>query len=139
MSVNHPRPASVLVVDDQPEIRRLLSISLGREVQVLEARDGASALAMVQAHRPEVVMLDVMMPGELDGLQVLERLKADPANSHLRVAMISARGQASDIAAAEQRGADAYFTKPFSPLAVLSWVQRVLGHEAGDDFVATVT
>jgi CheY-like chemotaxis protein len=123
----------ILIVDDQPEIRRLLSISLGRELEVLEAIDGASALAVLQRERPDVVLLDVMMPGPLDGLAVLSLIKADPACTGCLVAMVTARGQVKDIDEARLRGADAYFTKPFSPLQVLAWVREALGNRAGED------
>lgn len=116
----------VLVVDDQHNIRRLLGITLGRHFHVLEAADGASALQLIQAHQPRVVLLDVMMPGEPDGLGVLDRIKASPATRHIQVGMLTARGQVADQADARARGADTYFTKPFSPNAVLSWVASVL-------------
>ncbi|MEY4751311.1 MAG: hypothetical protein RIQ60_3525 [Pseudomonadota bacterium] len=123
--------ADVLVVDDQPEIRRLLRVALARRCRVIEAVDGPAALDCVRASHPRAVLLDIMMPGPLDGLQVLDALKADPATRPIKVAMLSARGQEADLANARQRGADAYFTKPFSPLQVLAWVGQVLS--AGDD------
>ncbi|MDD2881844.1 MAG: response regulator [Rhodoferax sp.] len=114
---------TILIVDDHSDIRRLLSITLGKTFQIIEAEDGASALEAIHHHHPKVVLLDVMMPGELDGLQVLDAIKADPATRDTLVAMITARGQSADHDDARQRGADAYFIKPFSPLQVVSWVR----------------
>jgi CheY-like chemotaxis protein len=117
---------TILIVDDHSDIRRLLSITLGKEFHILEAEDGVSALAAVRQHRPKVVLLDVMMPGEIDGLQVLETIKADPDTRDILVAMITARGQVADHDDARARGADAYFIKPFSPLQVVTWVRSHL-------------
>ncbi|MDR3368668.1 response regulator [Rhodoferax sp.] len=117
---------SVLIVDDHPVIRRLLSVTLGNDYEVLEAQDGISALESIRLHHPQVVLLDVMMPGTMDGLQVLEAIKADPLTSDILVAMVSARGQAADAEDARQRGADAYFIKPFSPQQILAWVRNQL-------------
>jgi CheY-like chemotaxis protein len=117
---------TILIVDDHSDIRRLLSITLGKEFHILEAEDGVSALAAVRHHRPKVVLLDVMMPGEVDGLQVLEAIKADPDTRATLVAMITARGQVADHDDARARGADAYFIKPFSPLQVVTWVRNHL-------------
>jgi CheY-like chemotaxis protein len=114
----------VLVVDDQLDIRRLMSISLGKSYEILEAQDGVSALEIIRKHRPKVVLLDVMMPGELNGLQVLDVIKADPQMRHTVVAIVSARAQQADHQDANARGADAYFVKPFSPIQVVSWVRE---------------
>jgi CheY-like chemotaxis protein len=72
---------------------------------------------------PKGLLLDVMMPGEMDGLQVLDAIKADSQTRETLVAMITARGQAADHDEGRRRGADAYFIKPFSPLQVVSWVR----------------
>ncbi len=114
---------TILIVDDHADIRRLLSITLGKDYELLDAQDGLSALEAVRRHHPKVVLLDVMMPGEMDGLQVLDAIKTDPATRDIAVAMITARGQASDGDDARRRGADAYFVKPFSPLQVVAWVK----------------
>jgi CheY-like chemotaxis protein len=117
---------TILIVDDHSDIRRLLSITLGRDFKILEAQDGAGALDAVRHHHPDAVLLDVMMPGDMDGLQVLDAIKADPATRGMLVAMITARGQSADHDEARQRGADAYFIKPFSPLQVVAWVRSHL-------------
>ena len=117
---------SVLIVDDHPDIRRLLSLTLGRDYEVLEADGGVAALEMVRRHHPAVVLLDVMMPGEIDGLQVLDAIKTDPQTRDTVVAMVSARGQVADRDDALRRGAAAYFVKPFSPLQMVSWLKEQL-------------
>jgi len=114
----------ILIVDDHADIRRLLSITLGRQFDILEANNGTTALEAIRRYRPKLVLLDVMMPGELDGLQVLDAIKADPATRDTIVGMVTARGQLVDSELAKKRGADAYFVKPFSPLQVVNWVRE---------------
>jgi DNA-binding response OmpR family regulator len=114
----------ILIVDDHPDIRRLLGVTLGKNHEVLEAENGEKALQAIAQHRPKVVLLDIMMPGELDGLQVLQAIRADPNSRATRVAVVSARGQDADRDHAMSMGADAYFVKPFSPLEVVDWVKQ---------------
>lgn len=116
----------ILLVDDHSDIRRLIRITLGKNFEVLEAEDGVTALDIVRRQKPDLVVLDVMMPGELDGLQVLDAIKADPALLHVRVIMVTARGQARDYDDGMQRGADAYFIKPFSPLQLVAAIKDIL-------------
>jgi CheY-like chemotaxis protein len=116
----------ILIVDDHADIRRLLSVTLGKRFSILEAEDGLSALEIIRRDPPRLVLLDVMMPGELDGLAVLDAIKSDPKTRHVLVAMLTARGQTADSDDARSRGADAYFVKPFSPLQVVSWVKDKL-------------
>lgn len=118
--------ARILIVDDHPVIRRLLTVTLGADYEIIEAEDGVGALDAIHRRQPQLVLLDVMMPGDMDGLQVLDAIKANPLTQGILVAMVSARGQAADRDTARQRGADAYFVKPFSPLQVLAWVHSVL-------------
>jgi DNA-binding response OmpR family regulator len=113
----------VLIVDDQADIRRMMNIALGEDFDLLEAADGLTALDMVRQHRPDVVLLDVMMPGGLDGLQVLQKIRADPRLMHTRVILVSAKGQVSDYELGMQMGANAYFVKPFSPLQLLLGIE----------------
>ena len=114
----------ILIVDDHSDIRRLLHITLAKEFEIFEAEDGVSALESIRRNLPHIVLLDVMMPGELDGLQVLEAIKANPRTKDTKVAMVSARGQVADNEEAKVRGADAYFAKPFSPLKIIAWVRE---------------
>ncbi len=118
--------SQILIVDDHSDIRRLLSVTLGRNFSISEAEDGMAALDIIRRQPPQLVLLDVMMPGEMDGLAVLDAIKSDPHTKSILVAMITARGQAIDGEEARRRGADAYFVKPFSPLQVVTWVRDKL-------------
>lgn len=118
---------TILVVDDQSDIRRLLRIALMREFNILEAEEAEAAMAIVRTTPPDLVLLDVMMPGPMDGLDVLRLIKSDAAYKHIPVGMITARGQLSDTQEATIGGADAYFVKPFSPIQVAAWVRQRLG------------
>ena len=116
----------VLIVDDHADIRRLLHITLGKQYEIIEADSGSAALDAVRRYSPQVVLLDVMMPGEIDGLQVLHAIRSDPRTPSTLVALVTARGQQTDRDAAGRAGADAYFVKPFSPLQVVSWIREQL-------------
>jgi CheY-like chemotaxis protein len=115
----------VLAVDDDPTILRLLQVNLQMEGHdVVTASDGVEALAKARESRPEVVLLDVMMPG-LDGWQVCEQLRADPDIGDTPVVFVSARAQESDLARGHAVGANAYITKPFDPVELTELVERL--------------
>jgi DNA-binding response OmpR family regulator len=119
-------PDTVLIADDEPNILLSLDYLLRREgYTVLQARDGAEALAQLRAHRPRLVLLDVMMP-VLNGHEVLAALRADEALKHTRVLMLSAKGRDTDVAKGLGLGADAYVTKPFSTQALVAQVRALL-------------
>ena len=118
---------TILIVDDHADMRRLLSITAGKEYRVVEAADSESALEAIQRLRPDAVLLDIMMPGAMDGLQLLAAIRADAELRHIRVAMVTARGQAADLRIGKDHGADAYFIKPFSPIKLLSCLRVNLG------------
>lgn len=121
----------ILIVEDQPDIRRLIRTTLEFEEYALaEAEDGASGLRMAQSMRPALVLLDVMMPGELDGFQVCERIKKDPALAGTRVVLLTARGQKSDLDQGRAVGCDAYLVKPFSPLQLIEMIEDLLAAKA---------
>jgi DNA-binding response OmpR family regulator len=115
----------ILLVDDQSDIRRLIRISLGKTFEVLEASDGTTALEVIRRMKPDLAVLDVMMPGPLDGLQLLDAIRSDPQLMQTRVIMVTARGQAKDYEIGMGRGADAYFIKPFSPLQLVKVVKEL--------------
>lgn len=118
--------SKILLVDDHSDIRRLIRVTLGKSFEVLEAADGTNALEIVRQEKPDLVVLDVMMPGGLDGLQVLEAIKSDPLLEHIHVIMVTARAQAKDQADGMKHGADAYFFKPFSPLQLVACIKETL-------------
>ncbi|MBK1686570.1 response regulator transcription factor [Rubrivivax gelatinosus] len=117
----------VLIVEDQADIRKLIRMTLEFEsYEIHEAADGAYGLRLAQAVRPDLVLLDVMMPGEIDGLQVCQRLKNDPATRAMKIVLLTARGQARDREAGQAAGADEYLVKPFSPLQLIDTIERLL-------------
>lgn len=121
----------ILIVEDQPDIRKLIRMTLEfSDFEIHEAQDGESGLNMARAIKPTIMLLDVMMPGLLDGYQVCARVKADPELKHIRVVMLTARGQVTDIAAGEAAGADAYLVKPFSPLELIERVEAIAAEAA---------
>jgi CheY-like chemotaxis protein len=119
--------SKILIVDDHADIRRLIHLTLGKRFDILEAEDGRSALNTIRAQRPDAVILDVMMPGELDGFQVLEQVKRDPELQSICVIMVTARGQAADYQFAIDKGANGYLIKPFSPLQLVALIQENIG------------
>lgn len=118
---------SLLIVEDQPEIRMLIQMALEFEnFEIHEAADGDAALAQLPTLRPDLVLLDVLMPGSRNGLDVCRAIKADAALSGTRVVMLSARSQPSDRQAGLAAGADAYLVKPFSPNELLRLIGKLL-------------
>lgn len=118
---------NILIIEDQADIRRLLRWSLeDSPYQLHEASSADAGLPMAQVLRPEVILLDWMLPGKMDGLQMCEALRADPGFAQTRILMLTARSQASDQARALAAGADEVLTKPFSPAALLAALERHL-------------
>ena len=114
----------VLIVEDQPDIRKLIRMTLEMEdCTIAEAPNGAAGLALAREFLPDVILLDVMMPGELDGLAVCARVRADPALAATRVIMLTARGATSDRDLGTAAGADEYLVKPFSPLQLIRLIE----------------
>ncbi len=110
---------TVLIVDDHADIRRLLRMTLEDQGLMLhEAENGTAALAMAHAQRPDIVLLDVMMPGGIDGLEVCRRIRSTPSLAHTQVIMLSARDSMRDRDAGLQAGADEFIAKPFSPAQI---------------------
>ncbi|MCB1954726.1 MAG: response regulator [Rhodocyclaceae bacterium] len=123
----------ILIVEDQADIRKLIRMTLEfGDYELHEADNGASGLRMVEGLKPHLMLLDVMMPGELDGFQVCERVKSNPGLAATKVVMLTARGQQTDLEAGENAGADAYLTKPFSPLELIDTVEAMLEAQAGE-------
>ena len=120
--------ARILIVEDHPTMREAMRLVLeGEGFDIDEASDGDQALAAVESERPDLVLLDMSIPG-ISGPDVLAAVKRDPASSMVRVIVVTATGE-EGRAAAMAGGADHYFTKPFSPIALLQAVEQVLGPE----------
>lgn len=117
----------ILIVDDQIEVRELVQVTLEiGDYEILSAQNGQQALEIAQAEHPDLILLDIMMPGSIDGLEVCRRLKSNLATADIIVVVLSAKGQEIDIAIGKQVGADAYFTKPFSPIALIEKIEAVI-------------
>ena len=116
----------ILVVDDQAEVRELVKVTLEvNDYQLLMAENGQQALDMVKAEQPDLILLDIMMPGGPDGIEVCRQLKSEGVNS--TIVMLTAKGEDADVDAGYAAGADDYFVKPFSPLELIEKVEDVLG------------
>jgi CheY-like chemotaxis protein len=113
----------LLVVDDDPFIRRLITTTLEdvAEFRLLEAQDGEQALELADRHRPQIVLLDVDIPGA-DGIEVCRALRANPHTSESTIVMLTASHNDAIEAQADAAGADLFLTKPFSPLELLRLV-----------------
>jgi DNA-binding response OmpR family regulator len=119
-------PRTVLVADDDEDILQLVSFRLQRAgYTVVTAADGQQALAAAREHRPDLAVLDVMMPG-LNGYEVTRQLRADPATQAIPVILLTARVQEADVSRGFEAGADDYLRKPFSPQELRSRVQAIL-------------
>jgi len=125
--------ARVLVVDDEAPIRLLCRVNLEAEkMEVLEAGDGPTGLEMARKEHPDVILLDVMMPG-LDGWRVAEELLEDPATSSIPIVFLTARAELRDRARGIDLGGVDYVTKPFNPVELAPLVRELLARvEAGE-------
>lgn len=116
----------ILIVEDHADIRKLLKMTLEfDDFDIHEAASGDAGLELARSLEPDVVLLDVMMPGTLNGLEVCRRIKADPATRHTKVILLTARVQSADRVAGFEAGADDYLMKPFSTLQVLETIYRL--------------
>ena len=117
---------TVLVVDDDPVIQKLLQVNFEMEgYDVVIAGDGEEGLALAREEQPDVVLLDVMMP-KMNGLDVAAAMRSDAATEGIPIIMLSAKAQASDVQAGLDLGVDDYVTKPFDPLELLDRVGAIL-------------
>lgn len=116
----------ILVVDDEQDLVKLIRYHLEKDgYKVISAYNGEDALFLARKERPELVILDLMLPG-IDGLEVCKRLKADQELANTAIVMLTAKGEEADITMGLKLGADDYMTKPFSPKELVARVQAVL-------------
>lgn len=118
--------SKVLIVEDEANIRQLVKYNLEKEsFQVLEAEDGLLGLRLAKAEKPDLVLLDLMLP-QMDGLEVCRSLKGNPATAALPIIMLTAKSEEIDKVIGLELGADDYMTKPFSPRELVARVKAVL-------------
>lgn len=128
----------IVVVEDESDILEVLSYNLRREgFEVSTSLDGAQGLELIQQQLPDLVLLDLMLPG-IDGLEICRRLRSNPASQHIPIVMVTAKGEESDVVLGLGIGADDYLVKPFSPKELIARVKAVLrrtsaGAEAADE------
>lgn len=120
----------ILIADDEQNIVISLEFLMKREgFQVSVANDGEEALARIRGDRPDLVLLDVMMPKKT-GFEVCQEVKSDPALQSVKILMLTAKGRDTEVAKGLAMGADAYMTKPFSTKDLVAKVKSLLGMEA---------
>jgi len=118
-------PTKILVCDDERHIVRLIQVNLERQgYQVTTAFDGKEGLEKIRAEKPDLVVLDVMMP-YMDGFEVLKTIRREPETESLPVIMLTAKAQDKDVFEGYHYGADMYLTKPFNPMELVAFVKRI--------------
>jgi DNA-binding response OmpR family regulator len=116
----------ILIVDDEPDIVETLSFMLqARNFDVVTASDGLEGLAKIKSERPDLALLDIMMPG-MDGYDVCVKLKTDKETKNIPVIMLTARGENESVIRAHKSGADDYIVKPFSLPTLVNKLNRLL-------------
>ena len=116
----------ILIVDDDPVILRLLKVNFEMEgFTVLSADNGQSGFEVASAELPDVILLDVMMPG-MDGLETAEKLREQPSTRMIPIVFVSAKAQSVDVKAGLNAGAVGYVTKPFDPVELVQTVEGLL-------------
>lgn len=119
-------PSKILVCDDERHIVRLIQVNLEQQgYNVVTAYDGKEGLEKVQSEKPDLLVLDVMMP-YMDGFEVLKNLRREPSTEALPVIMLTAKAQDKDVFEGYHYGADMYLTKPFNPIELVAFVKRIL-------------
>lgn len=113
----------ILIVEDHAHLRRLMALSVGREHDVIGAIDAASGWEAALAEPPDLALLDVMLPGSIDGLELCRLIKNDPRTCHTKVVLVSGRGHRNDMLIGRAAGADDYVIKPFSPSRLAAVVE----------------
>ena len=117
----------ILITDDRLKIRELVEMTLRVEdYQVLQAKSGEEAVEIAKAEKPDVIIMDVVMPGGMDGLEATRIIKNDPETKDCKIVMLTAKSREADKQKGYEAGADGYFAKPFSPLDLIQKVEEIL-------------
>lgn len=124
----------ILIADDEPSLRLLVraTLSANKTFELIEASDGNEALIKSQNDLPDILLLDVMMPG-LSGFEVCERLKNEKKTKKIKIIMLTAKGQQSDRDWALSVGTDYFLTKPFSPIELFNLIEKILSASKVED------
>jgi two-component system cell cycle response regulator DivK len=116
--------STILVIEDHEENRRILrDLLASARFEMVEAETGEDGLRLVEAHRPAVILMDIQLPG-LDGYEVTRRLKANPAFRHIPIIAVTSYALSGDDGKAFEAGCDAYFAKPYDPMALLAKIRE---------------
>jgi len=117
---------TILIVDDEEDIRELVELNLAREgFRMLSSETGEQALELALSQRPDLIVLDLMLPG-IDGLEVCKRIRADSKTQQIPIVMLTAKGEETDVVTGLELGADDYVTKPFSGKVLVARIRRLL-------------
>ncbi len=117
----------ILIADDQEAIRRLVSLTLSSsEYEILEAENGDEAIRIAIAEKPDLIIMDIMMPGGIDGLEATRIIKNDPDINDCPVLLLTGKGEGEDRKKGFEAGANDYFSKPFSPLELIRKVEEYI-------------
>ena len=117
----------ILIVDDEEKVRKLVEVTLSvSDLEILHASSGEEALKIAREAVPDIMLLDIMMPGSLDGFEVCRLLKNDPDTNRIYIIMLTAKGQQADKKKGLVSGADDYFVKPFSPMELMEKIDKLV-------------
>ena len=117
----------ILIVDDEEKVRKLVEVTLSvSDLEILHASSGEEALKVAREAVPDIILLDIMMPGKLDGFEVCRLLKNDPDTKRIYIIMLTAKGQQADKKKGLDLGADDYFVKPFSPMELMDKIDKLI-------------
>ncbi len=117
----------ILIVDDQVEVRELVNVTLdGSDYLIYQCHNGLDAVELTKKEHPDLILMDVMMPGEINGLEAVSRIRQTDGIENTKIIMLTAKGQKDDILKGKAAGANDYFTKPFSPIQLISKVEEML-------------
>ncbi len=118
---------TIMVVDDQPNIRQLIEIALKKDGRIiLSVESGEQAIELAQANLPDLVIMDIMMPGGMDGFQAIEILKSDPTTRLCPVLVLTAKSQETERERSFEMGAEGYLAKPFKLIDLVTQVEKLL-------------
>jgi CheY-like chemotaxis protein len=123
--MNQTDKKKILIVDDEPNVRRLVRTILSKDFIVLEAEDGRQAIDIACTQKPDLILMDIMMP-RVDGYTACSAIKNDPTTKSIPVLMLTAVGFELNVKLSQQMGADAYMTKPFNSQALLDKIAQFL-------------